>query len=208
MTSLSIRCSEGFNGGLTQQFMLEVKDSGTSELRANYSSPVARFTVNSLIPNTIYLASVYAFNSKGRSDPTVVQAVMPRLSEKQPTGEKGKMELSASKEFLIFLILISVLNFKVEQQRPRTTLSLNPLISIAIGIGAAILIGTCAIIIALRITCGRRKRRKDDHLNTSVRVASPGPSIKSVGSKDYDGNESDEKNPDVIPETIDSDDQV
>jgi immunoglobulin superfamily member 9B len=92
MTSLSIRCSEGFNGGLAQQFMLEVKDSGTSELRANYSSPVARFTVNSLIPNTIYLASVYAFNSKGRSDPTVVQAVMPRVSEKQPTGEKGEME--------------------------------------------------------------------------------------------------------------------
>jgi len=101
-----------------------------------------------------------------------------------------------------------VLNFKVEQQRPRTTLSLNPLISIAIGIGAAILIGSCAIIIALRITCGRRKRRKDDHLNTTVRVASPGPSIKSGGSKDYDGNESDEKNPDVIPETMDSDDQV
>lgn len=93
MTSLSIRCSEGFNGGLTQQFMLEIKDSGTSELRANYSSPVPRFSVNSLIPNTIYLASVYAFNSKGRSDPTVVQAVMPRVSEKQPTGEKGRRKI-------------------------------------------------------------------------------------------------------------------
>lgn len=98
------------------------------------------------------------------------------------------------------------MNFKVEQ-RPRTTLSLNPLIGIAIGIGAAILIGICAVILALRITCGRRNRRKEHH-NTTVRVASPGPSIKSGGSKDYDGNESDEKNPDVIPETIDSDDQV
>lgn len=108
-------------------------------------------------------------------------------------------------EFLMKVML--VLNFKVEQ-RPRSSLSLNPLISIAVGIGAAILIGTCAIIIALRITCGRRNRRKDVHHNTTVRVASPGPSIKSGGSKDYDGNESDEKNPDVIPETIDSDDQV
>ncbi|CRK89491.1 CLUMA_CG003227, isoform A [Clunio marinus] len=188
MTSMSIRCSEGFNGGLTQQFMLEVRDSQTSELRANYSSPVPRFTVNSLMPSAIYLASVYAFNSKGRSDPTVVQAAMLRMPEKQPTGEK-------------------VLNFKVEQ-RPRSNLSINPLISIAIGIGAAILIGSCAVILALRITCGRRNRRKDVHQNTNVRVASPGPSLKSVGSKDYDGNESDEKNPDVIPETIDSDDQV
>lgn len=97
-----------------------------------------------------------------------------------------------------------VLNFKVEQ-RPRAALSLNPLISIAIGIGAAILIGSCAIILVLRITCGRRNRRKEVHQNTNVRVSSPGPSIKSVGSKDYDGNESDEKNPDVIP---DEDDQV
>lgn len=90
MTSMSIRCSEGFNGGLTQQFMLEVRDSQTSELRANYSSPVPRFTVNSLMPSAIYLASVYAFNTKGRSDPTVVQAAMLRMPEKQPTGEKGE----------------------------------------------------------------------------------------------------------------------
>lgn len=87
---MSIRCSEGFNGGLTQQFMLEVRDSQTSELRANYSSPVPRFTVNSLMPSAIYLASVYAFNTKGRSDPTVVQAAMLRMPEKQPTGEKGE----------------------------------------------------------------------------------------------------------------------
>lgn len=61
----------------------------------------------------------------------------------------------------------------------------------------------------MRVVCGRRNRRKDAHHNTTVRVASPGPSIKSVGSREYDGNESDEKNPDVIPETMDSDqDQV
>lgn len=82
------------------------------------------------------------------------------------------------------------------------------MLSIAIGIAAALLIGSCAVILALRFPCGRRRRRKDAHQNTTVRVASPGPSDKSVNSKDYDGNESDEKNPDVIPETMDSDDQV
>ncbi|CAO1431490.1 unnamed protein product [Diamesa hyperborea] len=188
MTSMSLRCSEGFNGGLSQQFMMEVRDMQTNELRANYSSPVPRFTVGSLMPSAMYLASVYAFNTKGRSDPTVVQAAMLRMPEKQPTGEK-------------------VLNFKVEQ-RPRSSLPLTPMLSIAIGIAAALLIGSCAVILALRFPCGRRRRRKDAHQNTTVRVASPGPSDKSVNSKDYDGNESDEKNPDVIPETMDSDDQV
>ena len=94
-------------------------------------------------------------------------------------------------------------------ERPRSSFSLSPLIAIAIGIGGAILIGSCVVMLILRIVCGKRNRRKDVHQNTTVRVASPGPSIKSVGSREYDGNESDEKNPDVIPETIDSDqDQV
>lgn len=92
MTSLSVRCLEGFNGGIKQEFMLEVKDSQTSELRANYTSPFPRFTVNSLSPSSIYLVSIYAFNSKGRSDPSVVQATMQRMPEKPLTGEKGKMK--------------------------------------------------------------------------------------------------------------------
>lgn len=83
------------------------------------------------------------------------------------------------------------------------------MISIAIGIGGAILISSCVVMFIVRIVCGKRNRRKDVHHNTTVRVASPGPSIKSVGSREYDGNESDEKNPDVIPESMDSDqDQV
>lgn len=114
----------------------------------------------------------------------------------------GLPPLHISPEFLI-----PVLNFKVEQ-RPRNSFSLNPMVSIAVGLGAAVLIGICAVIIALRVACGRRNRRKNAHNTTTVRVASPGPSIKSIGSKDYEGNDSDEKNPDIIPENIDSDDQV
>lgn len=105
------------------------------------------------------------------------------------------------------LLLFTVLNFKVEQ-KPRSPLALTPMLSIAIGIAAALVIGSCAVILALRFPCGKARRRKNHHQSTTVRVASPGPSDKSVASKDYDGNESDEKNPDVIPETIDSDDQV
>ena len=81
--------------------------------------------------------------------------------------------------------------------------------SIAIGLAAALLIGSCAVALALKFPCGSSSRRnKDNNHNTAVRTASPGPSDKSAASKDFDGNDSDEKNPDVIPETIDSDDQV
>lgn len=165
MTSVGVRCLEGFNGGLTQSFMLEVRDMSTQviiistiyirsirserakwpagifvmiqsdentlslimqfkwarmekshrcplavipltafiisnqiifqqEIRANFSSPVARFAVSNLIPGNVYIVSVFAFNSKGRSDPTVLPAAMLRPAEKQlhhdEQGEKAE----------------------------------------------------------------------------------------------------------------------
>jgi immunoglobulin superfamily member 9B len=90
MTSLGVRCSEGFNGGLMQSFMLEIRDSSSQDVRNNVSSPVPRFAVANLHPGGIYSLSVFAFNSKGRSDPAMLQAAMLRMPEKQLTAEKGK----------------------------------------------------------------------------------------------------------------------
>lgn len=131
MTSLGVKCSEGFNGGLSQSFMLEVRDMNTQvinifrllfarkdnrrdmrytyeihpivssnsrivlqEIKANYSSPVARFAVSNLHPGNLYILSIYAFNGKGRSEPAVLQAAMLRLPEKQLTSEKGEYTAS------------------------------------------------------------------------------------------------------------------
>lgn len=83
------------------------------------------------------------------------------------------------------------------------------MLSVVIGLAAAIIIGGLAILLALRIPCGTRRKRKDmSQGGTIAGEGSPGPSDKSIGSKEIDGNESDEKNPDIIPDTIDSDDQV
>ncbi|XP_035918540.1 neural cell adhesion molecule 1-like [Anopheles stephensi] len=184
MTSLAVRCYEGFNGGLAQSFFLELRDSHSQEMRFNNTAPVPQFTVPNLHPSAIYQLAVYAFNSKGRSEPYVMSAATQRLPEKQMKDSE-----------------------KVE--RPRSPLPLTPTLSIAIGLAAAVLIGSCAIVLALKFPCGAGGRRnKDTGQSTTVRTSSPGPSDKSVASKEYDGNESDEKNPDVIPDTIDSDDQM
>lgn len=63
------------------------------EIRANYTSPLARFAVSNLHPGSLYIVSIYAFNSKGRSDPAVLQAAMLRLPEKQLTSEKGNKNI-------------------------------------------------------------------------------------------------------------------
>lgn len=96
-------------------------------------------------------------------------------------------------------------------ERPRTPLALTPMISVVIGLAAAIVIGALAILVAMRVPCGRRRKRikrKELSQATTTDDDSPGPSDKSIGSREIDGNESDEKNPDIIPDTIDSDDQV
>lgn len=60
------------------------------DIRANFTSPVARFAVSNLHPGSVYIISIYAFNSKGRSDPAVLPAAMLRPAEKQLTAEKGE----------------------------------------------------------------------------------------------------------------------
>lgn len=96
-------------------------------------------------------------------------------------------------------------------ERPRAPITLTPMLSVVIGLGASIVIGALAIIVALRLPCGGRRRnrfkRKELSQGTTTE-GSPGPSDKSIGSRELDGNESDEKNPDIIPDTVDSDDQV
>lgn len=66
MTSFSIRCTEGYNGGMPQTFYLEVNSE--SDLKANISSQWPRFQVTGLQAGTQYVAYVFATNMKGRSD--------------------------------------------------------------------------------------------------------------------------------------------
>lgn len=96
-------------------------------------------------------------------------------------------------------------------EKPQAAFLFSPVMSLTIGLTLAVMVAGLAIVLALRIPCkssGRRRRRKEFANDNASRDGSPGASDKSSGSKEMDGNESDEKNPDIIPETVDSDDQV
>lgn len=92
MTSFSIKCTEGFNGGLPQSFSLEVLKTTTQGIQTNTTSHFPRFSVENLDAGAQYHALVYAFNPKGRSEPVVLQASTLRLPEKQLTSEKGNLK--------------------------------------------------------------------------------------------------------------------
>ncbi|KAH8417035.1 hypothetical protein KR222_001779, partial [Zaprionus bogoriensis] len=181
MTSLTATCSDGFNGGLPQLFLLELQDATNKEIRANITSTVPRFTVSDLLPGNVYVLSIFAYNSKGRSDPTIVNAAMLRMPEKQLTFEQSN--------------------------KPRAELLFSPMVSLTIGLTLAMFVASLAIVLALRIPCtaSTRRRQKEGSIENESRDVSPGPSDHSV-SKDME--EADDKNPDVVPENTDYDGEI
>lgn len=71
--SVALACSEGYDGGLPQRFRLELHDTARRLLRANVSAAEApSFVARTLPAGTSFVAAVYAYNSRGRSPPTVL----------------------------------------------------------------------------------------------------------------------------------------
>ncbi|XP_049785945.1 hemicentin-2-like [Schistocerca cancellata] len=206
--SLAVRCSEGFNGGLPQSFLLEVREAESQALRANLSAPVAAFAVSSLSPGERYHACVYSYNLKGRSEPVVLTAATIRLPERQLTASV--------------------------QERPRAPASvLTPALGLVVGVLAAMLVLGGGIALLMRLYCSQRRprphapRRKRDAdlglglglgLGGGSKAASPVAPAASAGAASgpykgcgspsskgtlatVDSADSDEKNPDVIPQS-------
>lgn len=67
-TSIEVECLEGFDGGLTQIFVMEVYDVHQHFLVNNVTSNIPVFFVGGLAPNTNLDLIMYAFNKKGKSD--------------------------------------------------------------------------------------------------------------------------------------------
>lgn len=84
--SLHVECTDGFDGGLPQEFVMEVYDAVTQNLVTNVTSRVPMFTVNGLESGLGFDISLYAANAKGHSDPVPLHAYTSKAAEKH-TGE-------------------------------------------------------------------------------------------------------------------------
>ncbi|KAF4525470.1 hypothetical protein B566_EDAN004882, partial [Ephemera danica] len=132
--SFAVACAEGFNGGLPQSFLLEVRDTASQDLAANASAPSApRFMVGGLRPGTSYRAFVFSVNAKGRSEPVVLHANTLRQPEmKQSTLDSGKRSQG---------------------------MHITPTMSILIGVVAALLVVVLVAAAVLRSHCPSGGRR-------------------------------------------------
>lgn len=86
--SLVVRCQPGFDGGLSQRFVMEVYDRHGQSLAGNVTADRPAFTVGNLPSGLGFDISVYAYNSRGPSDPVQLHAYTLKSAEKR-TGTYG-----------------------------------------------------------------------------------------------------------------------
>ncbi|KAG8223242.1 hypothetical protein J437_LFUL003594 [Ladona fulva] len=189
--SLHVECTEGFDGGLPQHFIMEVFDTQTHALVSNVTSRTPVFTVGGLESGLGFVISVYAANGKGRSDSVPLHAYTLKAAEKR-TG-------------------ISV--------TPGTILNITPILGVLVGVVAALVLVAVVIVVVMRLR-GHDDDEMDEDEETmrngggvagvrgtrkgAPQTATNGGDEKSTGQtlgKDIcDGTDPDENNPDIIPQ--------
>ncbi|XP_076335875.1 protein turtle-like [Tachypleus tridentatus] len=88
---ISIECLEGYDGGMTQKFSLEVYTVEHNSLQANLTSKSPRFKLSNLSVGTLFRLHVYAWNAKGRSSVVIISASTLKPAEKlTDNGKTGK----------------------------------------------------------------------------------------------------------------------
>ncbi|XP_059476951.1 nephrin-like isoform X2 [Neocloeon triangulifer] len=80
-SSVEVACTAGFDGGLPQHFALELVAVGGG-LRYNITSDQPFFVLADLDPGVTFQLAVYAVNAKGRSQPTVLDEITFRDSDR------------------------------------------------------------------------------------------------------------------------------
>ncbi|XP_044728712.1 uncharacterized protein LOC123292210 isoform X2 [Chrysoperla carnea] len=181
--SLQVECLEGFNGGLTQEFVMEVYDiTQNRKLVTNVTSRTPYFAVGGLESGLSFDIVLFATNKKGRSDFTVLQAFTLQSAEKHTASTP------------VFL-------------------KITPILGALIGVITALLMVTIVIVCIIRMRRRDNRDDKDadenglSHdrrsINTSGDKASTEPLNKELGDS-MDSFE--EKNPDIIPQGNGEDD--
>ncbi|PNF35868.1 hypothetical protein B7P43_G09425 [Cryptotermes secundus] len=206
-TAVQVNCEKGFDGGLPQEFTMElysaarnVASNGHHRIVSNITSrSKPEFTVTGLEPGAGYFVSVYSSNGKGRST--------------------------------AFTLSVSTLKSTLQEHR-RTTVAtsfpafpqVTPVLWVLAGIVVTLGVVGLAAVITLRVRggmCGDCFDQEDDDRHTST--GSP-ESLAEAGAKGTTANtgnlltvslqgvkgpvlvtaeEMDDRNPDVIPHTTD-----
>ncbi|KAK7080333.1 hypothetical protein SK128_019382 [Halocaridina rubra] len=83
-----VRCSAGFDGGLTQTFILELYESHTNKLLANTTNIIPKFSVPGLPPGMSFTGVIYSTNAKGKGEQISLPVYTIKDMAERRTGKK------------------------------------------------------------------------------------------------------------------------
>lgn len=82
-SAMIVECSDGFDGGIWQTFVIEVFNVDNNQMEFNLSNTRPEFHVEGLTPGRGYLVYVYSLNAKGRSGSVTMAAHTLRVAERR-----------------------------------------------------------------------------------------------------------------------------
>nr|XP_053643308.1 hemicentin-1-like [Cherax quadricarinatus] len=189
---VNVRCVAGFDGGLPQTFMLELYEPNTNTLLANSTNSVPAFSVGGVAPGLALLGVVYSRNGKGSSEKiSLLVYTLKDMAERRTAAVKPSPTHDKSLE----------------------QLSLMPTIALVLGTVGSLLVVGIAICAILRLRYYSRRGRGqcrrgtihetpavvDSACNTTCNIKTP--STTSIPPPEASSHDSDEMNPDVIPQS-------
>ncbi|XP_039282695.1 synaptogenesis protein syg-2 [Nilaparvata lugens] len=129
MNSVEVSCVAGFDGGLPQQFLLELYSADSAARRYNVTSDAPYFLLLDLEPDVIFRIVIYAVNSKGRSQGVFLEEITFSDAEKR-TASDADIAMSwlgiALGAGLTVLTIICFLLMMVRRQHHYTSPPLAP----------------------------------------------------------------------------------
>ncbi|XP_060860312.1 nephrin-like [Metopolophium dirhodum] len=150
--SLVVRCQPGFDGGLSQRFVMEVYDRHGQSLAGNVTADRPAFTVGSLPSGLGFDISVYAYNSRGPSDPVQLHAYTLKSAEKRTAVTPSGFRFSP---------MLAV---------------------IAIGCVASVMSIACIVAVAVAVQRKRARRRRRERSNDESKTAIDGVGGTGTGT--------------------------
>jgi len=123
---VEVSCSPGFDGGLTQMFVLEISDPESGATLRNLSRVAPRFLLQGVTANHPVIVQVYAANSRGRSEVvTVAESVWLREDTTKATELPPDLVLAEPFYLIIggaaigFLLMITISSLWYFKRRVR-----------------------------------------------------------------------------------------
>ncbi|XP_022235907.1 uncharacterized protein LOC111083582, partial [Limulus polyphemus] len=122
MNSVEVGCFEGYSGGLSQHFVLEIREENIEKKYRNFTAKKPEFSVEGLSNSRTFQVFVYAVNAKGKSQEwkKYVRTLSP-LGEKKGWSGLWNAQIRpiivTGVAGIVFMVLLIVFVVKVQAKR-------------------------------------------------------------------------------------------